>query len=149
MQTIIKIFATFFYIGYLPVARGTLSALAALVLYYFVKDSLLCYTLTTLFLILAGFLVSGKAENIFNKKDASEITIDDASGMLVALFLIPQKPVYIITGFLLYRLFDITKIPPLKKIETLKGSAGVMCDDLVAGIYTNLILQALRLILNR
>ena len=143
MQNAIKLIATFFYIGYSPVARGTMSALSVLVVYYFVKDNPAIYVCTALFMILLGFLVSGKAEKIFGKKDAPEITIDDACGMLVALFLIPQNINYITAAFFMYRAFDILKVPPTRKIENLKGSSGIMLDDIIAGIYTNIILQTI------
>jgi len=146
VQKIIKLFATFFYIGYAPEAQGTLASLAALFLYYFVKDNLSLYIFTVLFLIVSGFLVSGKAEEIFKKKDASQITIDEASGMLVALFLIPPTWPYVIVGFILFRLLDIIKPQPIRKLEGLKGSAGVMLDDIAAGVLTNVILQTARLI---
>jgi len=144
MQSIIKITATFFGVGYAPVAQGTLAALAALVVYYLVRDNAWLFAGSTLFLVILGFLVSGRAERIFGKKDASQITIDDASGMLLALFLIPQRQAYIIAAFILYRMFDILKVQPAKRFEDLKGSPGIMLDDIVAGIYANLILQIVR-----
>jgi len=131
-------------VGYAPVAQGTLAALAALVVYYLVRDNAWLFAGSTLFLVILGFLVSGRAERIFGKKDASQITIDDASGMLLALFLIPQRQAYIIAAFILYRMFDILKVQPAKRFEDLKGSPGIMLDDIVAGIYANLILQIVR-----
>jgi len=148
MQNVIKLIATFFYIGYSPVAGGTLSALSVLAVYYFVKDNPAIHACTALFLILLGFLVTSKAEKIFRKKDAPEITIDDACGMLIALFLIPQNIVYIAAAFFIYRAFDIFKAPPMRKIENLKGSSGIMLDDIVAGVYTNIVIHAIYLILN-
>lgn len=144
MHNVIKILATFFGIGYLPFATGSLAAVAALAVYYFIKINPVIYTAVTLLLIFLGFWVSDRAERIFGKKDASQITIDDACGMLVALFLVPQKLAYIVAALFIYRLFDILKVPPIGRLEGLKGGAGVMLDDIVAGIYTNLILQTIR-----
>lgn len=141
MQTIVKTIATFFYIGYLPGPKGTFSALAALLVYCLIKGSILSYILITLILCLLGFLVSGRAEEIFGRKDAPQIVIDDACGMLVALFLVPQRLVYIISAVVLYRVLDIIKAPPIRRLEGLKGAPGVMLDDIVAGIYTNILLQ--------
>lgn len=140
----IKIIATFFGVGYAPVAQGTLAALAVLPVYYLVRGNSWLFAGSTIFLIILGFSVSGRAERIFGKKDASQVTIDDASGMLLALFLIPQRPAYIIAAFILFRMFDILKVPPAKRLEGLKGSPGIMLDDIVAGIYANLILQTIR-----
>jgi len=61
--------------------------------------------------------------------------------MLISLFLLPVKLPVIILGFFLFRAFDTLKPPPLDRLQNLRGSAGVMLDDIVAAIYTNLILQ--------
>ena len=143
MQNAIKLIATFFYTGYSPVAGGTISSLLVLAVYYFVKDNPAIHACAALGMIFLGFLVTGKAEKIFGKKDAPEITIDEACGMLVALFLIPQNIIYIAAAFFMYRAFDILKVPPMKKIENLKSSSGIMLDDIIAGVYTNIILQAI------
>jgi len=140
MSNVIKAIATFFYTGYLPM-RGTFASLFALLLYYIVRDSIGLYIFTTLFLIVLGFLVSSKAEKIFGAKDPGEVTIDEASGMMVALFLVPKLPIYVISGFILFRLFDIVKPPPIKRLEDIGGAPGIMLDDILAGIYANLILQ--------
>ena len=146
MRSITKLIATFFYAGYLPIAGGTISAFLALGLYYFIKDNTIIYACVVLFMVFLGFLVSSRAEKIFGKKDAAEITIDDASGMLIALFLIPQQLIYIILAFVIYRVFDILKVPPIRKVENLKGSSGIMLDDIIAGLYTNLIIHTIHYI---
>jgi len=140
-NTIIKFIATFFYMGYIPIASGTATSLGALGLYYFVKGNLPLHAVLIVVLLILGFLLSGRAERIFQEKDAHQITIDEAAGMLIALFLIPQELPYIASAFILFRLFDILKVPPLKRIEKLPGSAGVMLDDIVAAIYANVLVQ--------
>ena len=146
MQKIIKLFATFFYVGYVPIAQGTFASLAALLLYCLIGSVFPVYIFITLLLILLGFLVSGRAEELFKEKDASQITIDEASGMLVAFFLIPPTWPYIIGGFMLFRFLDVVKPQPIRKLESLKGSTGVMLDDIAAGVLTNIVLQIARLI---
>ena len=148
MQNAIKLIATFFYVGYFPVAKATVSAFAALAIYYFIKDNTIVYAGVVFFMVSLGFFVSGKAEKIFGKKDAPEITIDDACGMLIALFLIPQNLIYITAAFFMYRAFDILKVPPSRRIENLKGSSGIMLDDIIAGLYTNVAIRIIYLILN-
>ena len=66
--------------------------------------------------------------------------------MLVSLYGMPPAMGYVVTGFLLFRFFDIVKPRPIKNLERLKGSAGIMSDDLVAGIYTNMVLQVIYII---
>lgn len=143
MQTIIKALATFFYIGYLPGPRGTFSALAVLPLYFISRNNIFLYACIAIVVLLTGFLVCGSAEKIFGKKDAGQIVIDDAAGLLVALFLIPQQVGYLAGAFILYRLFDIIKIPPINRLEKLNGSAGVMLDDILAGVYANAVMAVI------
>jgi phosphatidylglycerophosphatase A len=146
MQTIIKLIATFGYIGYLPGPKATIASCAALVLYWIVKGTMLGYGIVTACLLVLGFLVSGRAERLFGKKDAREITIDDACGMLLALFLVPPSLPFVVGAFVLYRAIDILKIPPLRRLENLPGAAGVMLDDVAAGILTNIVIHTVRYI---
>ena len=66
--------------------------------------------------------------------------------MLISLYRIPPTMGYVVAGFLLFRFFDIVKPKPIKNLEKLKGSLGIMSDDIVAGVYTNIILQAVYII---
>jgi len=91
--------------------------------------------------------LSGRAEKIFNKKDAGCIVIDEVSGMLLSLIFIPYDIKLVIMSFILFRILDALKPFPLDRLQSLTGSTGIMSDDIVAGLYTNIILQvALRLI---
>ncbi|MCM8781892.1 MAG: phosphatidylglycerophosphatase A, partial [Candidatus Omnitrophica bacterium] len=75
--------------------------------------------------------------------------IDDAVGLLIALFLIPFSYPNLLIGFLLFRTIDIIKPFPIRKVEGLSGSLGIMGDDIIAGIYANLIFRlALKIFLS-
>lgn len=94
-----------------------------------------------------GFLLSGRAEKIFNKKDAGCIVIDEVSGMLLSLIFIPYDIKLVIMAFILFRILDALKPFPSDRLQNLTGSIGIMSDDIVAGLYTNIILQVvLRLV---
>jgi phosphatidylglycerophosphatase A len=96
--------------------------------------------------MILGLLSAGKAEKIFNRKDAGCIVIDEVSGMLLALIFIPYSIKLAIIAFVLFRILDGLKPYPAGLFQNLKGSLGIMSDDIVAGLYTNIILQvALRL----
>ena len=138
---IIKIISTFFYCGYLPFIPGTFASMVGIFLYYLIKDSIFIYTLFTLIFIILGFLITGKAEKIFNKKDARCIVIDEIAGMLVALMFIPYSLKLVIMGFVLFRILDALKPYPAGRLQELKGSIGIIADDILAGLYTNIILQ--------
>ncbi|MFC1621232.1 phosphatidylglycerophosphatase A [Candidatus Omnitrophota bacterium] len=136
-----KLIATVFYIGYFPVAPGTIGSFAALFLYGAVKNSPQMMGASIILCIVLGLLTAGRAEKLLGGKDAGEIVIDEFAGMLVALYLLPPTIGYIASAFILFRFFDIVKPYPIKNLEKLNGSMGIMLDDLMAGIYTNLILQ--------
>ena len=70
------------------------------------------------------------------------MVIDEIFGILLSFWGLAVKDLkFIITGFLIFRLLDITKPPPARRLEKLPGAGGVMLDDLVAALYTNLILR--------
>ncbi len=138
---------TIFGVGYTPLCPGTAASLVALGVFFLIRNPV-GYLIFSLVSIFISFYFSGKAEAIFGQKDCKKIVIDDFSGMLLSLVFIPYDIKYIICGFFLFRMFDMLKIPPADKLEKFNGSLGIVGDDLVAGIYANLILQAVRLLLN-
>lgn len=96
----------------------------------------------TSLITITGFLVCGRAERVFGKKDARYIVIDEVSGMLLSLGFLPYYNIkVIIAGFLVFRILDSLKPYPAWQLQGLKGSLGVMSDDIIAGIYTNVVLQ--------
>ena len=136
-----KIIATFFYVGYLPFIPGTFGSAAALLLYIFLKPGPLAqYAFLVLFLSL-GFCFSGKAEKQFNSKDPKYIVIDEVAGMFLTLLFVPLDLRLLVIGFLLFRVLDTVKPYPADRLQNLNGSAGIMLDDIVAGLYANIILQ--------
>lgn len=136
-----KLIATLFYVGKIPFAPGTVSSVAAFLLYLAIKDNPFIMAAAILLFTALGFISAGRAEALFKKKDPGCIVIDEFAGMLIALFLVPRGLTYAVAGFFLFRFFDVTKIQPIKKMESLAGGKGIMLDDVVAGLYTNLILQ--------
>ena len=84
---------------------------------------------------------AGKVERLSGSKDTRVIVIDEFTGMLLSLYLLPARIGYISSAFLLFRFFDIVKPAPIKRLEKLHGGLGIMLDDLMAAVYTNLVLQ--------
>lgn len=142
-----KLIASVFYIGYLPVAPGSMGSFAALFLYYFIKDNPHKMLVSIITCLILGLITAGRAEEAFGGKDAGEIIIDEFTGMLVSLYSLPASMGYVVAAFLLFRFFDITKPAPIDRLERLNGSWGIMADDLAAGVYTNLILQVVHRVL--
>lgn len=143
----VKTLSTFFYVGYLPLIPGTFASVAGLFLYYLVKGSVIIYAAVTVFLTITGFLISSDAEKIFKKKDARYIVIDEVCGMLLSLAFLPYDLKLVVIAFFIFRVLDTVKPYPAWRLQELKGGLGVMSDDVVAGLYTNIILQiVLRLV---
>lgn len=141
MKSLIKLTASFFYLGYLPFIPGTVASLAGLIFYFLFKDNPFSYSLIFLVITTLGFLVAGKAEKIFQEKDSNKIVIDEVSGMLLAFWGLRPDSALMIIGFFIFRGLDAFKAYPAHKIEKIGASLGIMGDDLLAGAYTNVVLQ--------
>ena len=143
----IKFIASGFFSGYSPLIPGTTGSLIGVLVYLSLKNFRYPHYLLFLFILFfLGVWISKEAENIFKEKDSKKIVIDEIIGFLVAVFLLPFRPKFIISSFILFRLFDWWKPFPIRRAERFKGGWGVMLDDLLAGVYTNIILQIYRLI---
>jgi len=146
-NVILKYIATLGFIGYIPFAPGTFGSFFAFVVYVLLKPSFLVHILILVVTIPIGILSSHHAERILNAKDSRHIVIDEFCGYFFSVLFIPFSLTYALTAFFLFRVFDILKPFPIRKIETaLHGGKGIMADDLVAAIYTNVILQVLKII---
>jgi len=129
-----------FGVGHTPLMPGSAACLAAAGAFFLLKDSLAFSVLTAVSLVLA-YLVSGAAERFYGKKDDKHIVIDDFSGQLVTYLGFAFTPQILVSGFFLFRMFDMLKVPPADRLEGLGGSRGIVGDDVVAGIWANLILH--------
>ena len=141
MNKLSKLIASVFYIGYFPIAPGTMGSFSALFLYFLIKDKPEVMGIVILLCTIVGILSAGRTEKLLGEKDAQEIIIDEFTGMLVSLYLLPSTMIYVISAFLLFRFFDIVKPKPIRTLEKMRGGFGIMADDLMAGVYANLILQ--------
>ncbi len=100
--------------------------------------------MTILALSCLACYVSQEAEILFGQKDPSAIVIDEIVGFLWAMLLITPTLVHVVLAFALFRVFDIIKVFPAKLCERrLPGGYGVVTDDIVAGIYANILLQVM------
>ena len=138
----LKYLATLGFVGYLPIAPGTFGTFAAAIVFGLLKPSLPVHILLLVIIIIAGTLAAHQAEKVIGEKDSTHIVIDEFAGFALSVLFIPQNIIYYIAAFILFRFFDILKPPPIRNIErTFPGGWGVMADDLMAGIYTNIVLQ--------
>ena len=135
--------ATGFYSGYFPLAPGTIGTLIAIPIYLLISrfNSIIYYSIITIVLFIAGIFVSSIAIKKFRRKDPSPVVLDAIVGFLVAMFFIEMTWWRLVAAFFLFRFFDIVKLFPAGAVEEIGKGFGIMADDIVAGIYANLILQ--------
>jgi phosphatidylglycerophosphatase A len=141
-KAVILFIAQGVYSGKSPFAPGTAGTVVGVLLYLLVKGlGPAWYLAAAAAVIVIGTWTAGRAEVLLGHKDGPSIVIDEIAGYLVAMFLVPSGWGFIVTGFFLFRFFDIAKPWPLKRLQDLHGGLGVMLDDIGAGIYTNAVLQ--------
>jgi phosphatidylglycerophosphatase A len=139
-----KLFSSTLGIGYIK-GGGTLAAIACCICWYLAwaggYPPLLLSLLITLLIIGLGVWSSTIVEKIWGK-DPSRVVIDEVAGMCVGLLFLPVQLKYTVCALILFRFFDIVKPLSIRKMELLPGGWGIMMDDVLAGVYTNILLYA-------
>mgnify|MGYP001030621391 FL=1 len=143
MKTLRTIIATFFGLGYAPLAPGTVTSLAVLFLHKLVLAGLPWFVPVGLF---ALFLAAGvPAATSFaadaGKEDPGTVVIDEAAGQLLVFLFLPPTWLNLGLGFVLFRFFDILKPFPISRAERLPRGWGIMADDLAAGLAGAILLH--------
>ncbi len=133
--------STFFGIGYAPIAPGSVASFAAGGLAILLMEHLFLYIFVFVGITAIGFWSAGKMERLIEEKDPSCVVIDEASGIMIAFFMLPRTPEVLILAFFLFRAFDMFKIYPVSYFERKPGATGIMMDDIVAGVYANVIMR--------
>ena len=153
-------------VGYLPLAPGTWGSVVGVALYLLFQvgtlrvyalveggggwDAASLYLLRTSLLLviislitLAGIWAATRAETLMRRKDPGAVVIDEVAGQMIAYTFVPAATSLgiIIVGFILFRLFDIWKPYPIRRMEALESGLGIMGDDVLAGIYAAIVLS--------
>ena len=145
-------FLTFFMIGKIKYAPGTVASLFTLILFLLLINifNFTIIFLITLIIFLYSFVAINNSFNEFQSDDPQEIVIDEVVGQMLTLIAIPiyetlyPLPMiyYCVAGFLLFRLFDIWKPFPINYVDSnMSGPSGIMLDDIIASIYSILTLS--------
>ena len=131
------------YVGYFPWAPGTAGTLVGVMVFLLYSPfPPFIYLLSTVALFALACWASERAEVILGQRDSPKIVIDEVVGYLVTMAFLPCTLTTVAVGFLFFRVFDIIKPPPAGAINRrMRGGAGVVLDDVVAGIYANILLQ--------
>ncbi len=139
MERINYFFATGFMVGrikYMPGTFGSLVGLGLLALFPILRS-----WPAIIITVIVGTLICQQEENRTGIKDNQEIVIDEIAGVFITFaFMNPYNFVHYLTGFLLFRVFDIFKPGPIDYVQDFKGGTGVMLDDIVAGLISGIIL---------
>ena len=151
MNILAKYLVTLFGIGFIPFAPGTLGSLCAIFVWYLSITYLNIYFFYLILIIVffSSFILVDIYIKFEKKEDPSEVIIDEFIGQsLPLIFLLEFNIFEVLLVFCAFRFFDIYKIYPINKAENMEGSKGVILDDIVAGIYTLIIVMTLKIILS-
>ena len=143
MKTITKIISSFFGVGYFPLAPGTMASLVVIIIYHFWLTAISWYSFWGIFLLIfiLGVYTSSRHAQELDREDPQCIVIDEVAGQFLVLFRLPSSWPLLIAAFLLFRLFDILKPFPIKRVETFPSGWGIMLDDILAGLYAGIIIN--------
>lgn len=141
-----KAIASIFGIGFIK-GGGTVAAVvtcAALYLLWMQSwfNNPLYLLVLTILVTMLGIYVGDKVEPYWGK-DSYRVVIDEVSGMMVTMLFIPHNLYFLLAGLVLFRFFDIVKPLYIRRMEAFPGGVGVMMDDVLAGVYANIVLQAI------
>jgi len=148
--TVAHVLAVWFGCGHVPVAPGTAGTLGAIPLYLLVRPhGLPAVALTALAVTLVGLWAAGEVELRLGTKDPQIVCIDEVAGVLITWLAAPPTWGGLIAGVVLFRILDQWKPWPARRAESLGGGAGVMLDDVVAGLWGAALLAGARIALHR
>ena len=143
-------------VGYLPLMPGTFGSLLAVGIFLLVAKIATGSSLVAVVLVLilvsavVGIWAGTRTEQLLGRKDPGKIVVDEVAGQFIALFPITLFTSWSITAvivsLILFRFFDIVKPYPANRLQDLKGGAGVMFDDLVAGVYAAVVVLVILIV---
>jgi phosphatidylglycerophosphatase A len=136
-----KAFASALFSGYSPIASGTVGSAVGLA-FYMIPGFEQPYVILPLCILIyvLGVRTAESMEKVYGQ-DPSEVTIDEVLGMWISLLFLPKTITVALIAFFVFRILDIVKPYPARRFDNTPGGSGVMLDDVISGMYTNLLLQ--------
>jgi phosphatidylglycerophosphatase A len=130
--------------GYSPLAPGTAGSAVGLALYWPMRGLSPLALLAAIVLVSAvGVAAAARVARRAGQEDPGLVVVDEVAGMWVTLWLLPATPLVALVGFVAFRAMDVFKPWPARDLERLPGGWGIMADDLMAGVYANLLVRVL------
>jgi phosphatidylglycerophosphatase A len=144
MERVAVFVCSFGYLGFFPIAPGTVGSAAGLLVYIvFRRAGVPHFELPVIAALFGlGIAFGSASERALGSVDPAPVVIDEVMGMLITLFLVPVNWIGMLAGFLVFRALDIVKPFPARSLERLPGGLGIMADDAMAAVYANLMLHA-------
>ena len=134
--------------GYFPFAPGTVGSAAGIVIYLLTRHWSPMWQVALLLIISAvGVWASTETAKHLGREDPGPVVIDEVAGQLLTLLLVAPNWLGIVAAFFIFRVLDIIKPWPAGRFEQLPGGVGIMADDLMAGLYGNLLLRGVGVLL--
>jgi phosphatidylglycerophosphatase A len=141
--------ATFLGIGYMRPGPGTWASVTTMLLWAALAHALPFTARNPVLVALAivvtlvGIPAATRVARASAKKDPSFVVIDEVAGQLISLVAVPLAWKTFLAGFILFRVFDIIKPPPVRQLERLPEGTGIVLDDVAAGFYALVVMQLL------
>ena len=142
-DTAVLFLATGFNIGNIPLAPGTFGSILGLGLCFILAGLKLPLAVVCIVLFIAlAVRIAAEAEILLKQKDPGCIVIDEIAGMAVTFVGLPFNLTTALIGFIIFRILDISKPFPIRTLDKrVSGGVGIVIDDVVAGIFANLLLR--------
>jgi len=138
---LLRVVATFGFIGLIPFAPATWASLVTLLLWLLLPEAgTPLFLAIWILLVLLGTFAAHRAEQHYGHDDG-RVVIDEVAGSLLAVAGFAPRLGIAIAAFVLFRIFDIAKPPPIYQLQAMPGGIGVMADDLAAGLLANVVLR--------
>lgn len=142
---------TGFYSGYCFIAPGTAATILAAIIYIieftiFRENIFIFNAIVVMIMIYPSIKLGDEAEKFFKRKDPRQVVLDEMMGFWVSVLFFPFNCKIVILAFILFRINDIIKPYPIKKMENFRGGYGIMMDDFISGIYSNLMIRIINVI---
>jgi phosphatidylglycerophosphatase A len=141
----VLLLATGFSVGRIPLAPGTCGSLLGIPICFVLNEiGLAGAAAGAVVFVLFAVYIAGEAERLIRLRDAPCIVIDEMAGIMIAMFAVPLTPLNLSAGFIAFRALDIVKPFPARFMDArVPGGWGIVMDDVVAGVYSNLFLRVL------